>query len=154
MDVHRPVPKNLADVLSWEVERVVQADWTVACDGRRYQLDRQHAALSLVRRRVIVRTLRTGQVQLVYRGQRLQWRLLPAEARRPLPAAPPAAPPAQPKKPRRTTPGPAATHPWRRFGIGVGRNFRRRGARAKQQQRPKPKLKKGTFSPELNRGHF
>src|SRR4029077_14945805 len=77
VDVHREVPRNLKEVLSWEQERVVQGDWTVACAGQRYQLDRQHEALSLVRRKVIVRTLRNGQVQLVYRGQPLKWRTLP-----------------------------------------------------------------------------
>lgn len=165
VDVHRPAPKNLADVLSWEVERVVQADWTVACDGRRYQLDRQYAALSLVRRKVIVRTLRDGQVQLIHRGQRLKWRALPAAVGRPLPTAPKV----PVKKPRRTTIVPAATHPWRRFGFGAGRNFPDRSPRAGGGPLPpvppparaqshnnnrKPKTPKGTFSPEFNRGHF
>src|ERR1019366_6494961 len=51
LDVHRAVPRNLNEVLSWEEERVVQGDWTVACEGKRYPLDRQHEALSLVRRK-------------------------------------------------------------------------------------------------------
>jgi hypothetical protein len=59
-DVHGSVPRQLDEVLSWEVQRVVQGDWTVASGGRWYQLDRQHEALSLVRREVIVRTLRDG----------------------------------------------------------------------------------------------
>ncbi len=117
LDVHRDVPRNLTDVLSWEQERVVQNDWTVACAGQRYQLDKQHEPLSLVRRKVIVRTLRNGPVQLVYRGQRLQWRLLPAATRRPPPSAQPV------KK------SPSPNHPWRRFGIAVGVTFHR-GARA------------------------
>jgi hypothetical protein len=78
LNAHRKNTQQLQAVLSWEVERVVQGDWTVACAGQRYQLDRGHEALSLVRRKVIVRTLRTGRVQLVYRGQPLKWRLLPA----------------------------------------------------------------------------
>ncbi len=77
VDVHRAVPRNLNEVLSWEEERVVQGDWTVACEGKWYQLDRQHEALSLVRRKVIVRTLRDGRVQLVYRGKKLKWRACP-----------------------------------------------------------------------------
>jgi hypothetical protein len=77
VDVHRAVPRNLDAVLSWEEERVVQGDWTVACAGKRYQLDAQHEALSLVRRKVIVRTLRNGRVQVVYRGQPLKWRGAP-----------------------------------------------------------------------------
>jgi len=40
VDVHRGVPRNLNEVLSWEEDRVVQGDWTVACAGKRYQLDR------------------------------------------------------------------------------------------------------------------
>jgi hypothetical protein len=68
LDVHRAVPRNLNEVLSWEEERVVQGDWTVACEGKRYQLDRQHEALSLVRRKVIVRTLRNGRMQVGVSG--------------------------------------------------------------------------------------
>lgn len=33
--VHREVPRNLDEVLSWEEERVVQGDWTGACGGQR-----------------------------------------------------------------------------------------------------------------------
>jgi hypothetical protein len=40
-----------------------------------------------VRRKVIVRTLRNGRVQLVYRGQRLKWRSLPVGAARQRPRA-------------------------------------------------------------------
>jgi hypothetical protein len=120
VDVHRGVPRNLDEVLSWEAERVVQGDWTVACAGKRYQLDRQHEALSLVRRKVIVRTLRNGRVQLVHRGQQLQWRSLPAGAMRT----------ALPVKAKRTKPlktkvekAPSANHPWRRFGVAAGRTY-------------------------------
>src|ERR1035437_6639072 len=73
VDVHRAVPRNWNEVLNWEEERAVQGDWTVACEGKRYQLDRQHEALSLVRRKVIVRTPRNGRVQLVYQGKALKW---------------------------------------------------------------------------------
>lgn len=119
VDVHRSVPRNLNEVLSWEEERVVQGDWTVVCAGVRYQLDRQHEALSLVRRKVIVRTLRNGRVQLVHRGQSLQWRTLPeGPGRKPRPTKP---------KPRPvSTQGktaPSASHPWRRMGVGAGRKF-------------------------------
>jgi len=118
VDVHRDVPRNLNEVLSWEEERVVQGDWTVACAGKRYQLDRQHEKLSLVRRKVIVRTLRNGQVQLVYRGKPLKWRSLPEDTVRKQPLA---------KKQRRvkskTVVKPPASHPWRRLGVAVGRKF-------------------------------
>ena len=113
-DVHRALPRDLDEVLSWEEERVVQGDWTVACGGQWYQLDRQHEALSLVRRKVIVRTLRNGRVQLVYRGGKLKWRALPG---RPLRVQ------AKPAKVRRVVLPPAANHLWRRFGMGVGRKY-------------------------------
>ena len=56
LEPHRGVPRNLNEVLSWEEQRVVQRDWTVACEGQWYQLDRQHEALSLAGRKVVVRT--------------------------------------------------------------------------------------------------
>jgi hypothetical protein len=119
VDVHRAVPRNLDAVLSWEEERVVQGDWTVACAGKRYQLDAQHEALSLVRRKVIVRTLRNGRVQVVYRGQPLKWRELPAGVRRQGPSAKPA----RKVKTKTAVKSPAANHPWRRLGVGAGRKF-------------------------------
>ena len=76
------VPRNLNEVLSWEEERVVQRDWTMACAGKWYQLDRQHEALSLAGRKVVVRTLREGQVQLAYRGSKLKWKELPQRPER------------------------------------------------------------------------
>ena len=95
VDMHRGVPRNLNEVLSWEQERVVQGDWTVACAGKRYQLDRQHQELSLVRRKVIVRTRKAR----------------PEKAN-------------QPKGVKtKTEKAPAASHPWRRDGVGAGRRF-------------------------------
>ena len=123
VDMHREVPRNLNEVLSWEAERVVQSDWTVACEGKRYQLDRQHETLSLVRRKVIVRTLRNGQVQLVYRGQRLKWRSLPVGAAR---KRSPVEPRRKEKEKMKTAPEkqmPVAGHPWRRDGVGAGRKY-------------------------------
>lgn len=123
LDAHRKNTHRLEAVLGWEVERVVQGDWTVACAGQRYQLDRRHEALSLVRRQVIVRTLRNGRVQLVYRGQRLTWRLLPDGAGRkklqPVPRAKAAG--SGPRK--QSEQKPAANHPWRRDGVGAGRKY-------------------------------
>jgi len=118
-DVHRAAPGNLNEVLSWEEERVVSGDWTVACEGKRYQMDRQHEALSLVRRKVIVRTLRDGRVQLVYRGKLLKWRLLPGGGVRKQAAAKPAR--KEQRKPE--VKPPAMNHPWRRDGVGLGRKY-------------------------------
>ena len=112
LDVHRGVPRNLDEVLSWEEERVVQKDWTVACGGKWYQLDPQHEALSLAGRKVVVRTLRDGRVQLAYRGQRLKWRALPERPERLKKIKP-----ARAVRERRP---PAANHPWRRPVLSRG----------------------------------
>jgi len=116
LDAHRGVPRNLDEVLSWEEERVVQRDWTVACEGQWYQLDRQHEALSLSGRKVVVRTLRDGQVQLVYRGRKLKWKQLPKRPARVQPSTP--------SKPVRAIKPPAANHPWRRPLLRAGRSAR------------------------------
>ena len=153
-DVHRGVPRNLDEVLSWEEPRVVQRDWTVACEGRSYQLDRQHEALSLVGRTVVVRRLRDQRVQLVYRAKLLKGRELPSRPARLHPNRPAQAVGA--KRP------PAADHPWRRpllrargaarFGLGdSGRPPLRSGLPSsptpnRRNQEPMPTNKKGTFS--------
>ena len=172
-DVHGGVPRDLAEVLSWEAQRVVQRDWTVAWNGRWFQIDPGHEGLCLAGKAVIVRQLRDGSVQLVKGTQKLGWRELPQRPRR---ASEPRAIQvrAQPAKPQ-------ASHPWRQLGAGVGKEFWRgvkSAARAaRQASRPlrsasatlrppsgawRPGIKrvsarkqtKGTFSPELTRGHF
>jgi hypothetical protein len=72
--------------------------------------------LSLVRRKVIVRTLRNGRVQLVYQGKQLKWRALPEGAMRQQAQA------KRVKTPTAVKP-PSANHLWRRFGMGVERNY-------------------------------
>jgi transposase len=162
LDAHRGLPRNLDEVLSWEEERVVQRDWTVGCEGKWYQLDRQHEALSLAGRKVVVRTLRDGRVQLVYRRQKLQWRELPQRPVRLKQVKPATA--------KGVNQLPGANHPWRRPLLGAGRQFRFgpggfRSASASLRPpcipRPKPgkqanniNQQKGTFSPKLPEGHF
>lgn len=123
-DAHRAVPRNLAEVLNWEEERVVQRDWTVAWEGRWFQIESGHEALCLVGRSVIVRQLRDGTVQLVREGQKLKSRELaqrPVRARRP-----------KPLRTGRSQTKPEAGHPWRQFGTGVGQEFWR-GIKAQAQ---------------------
>ena len=127
-DAHRPVPRDLAEVLSWEEERVVQRDWTVAWQGRWFQIESGHEALCLVGRSVIVRELRNGAMQLIWKKQKLKYRELAA---RPVRAP-------RPKPLRKGAPQtkPAAGHPWRQFGSAVGQEFWRgvqAGARAARQ---------------------
>ena len=77
--------------------------------------------MSLVRRQVIVRTLRDGRVQLVHRGVKLRWLALPA-------------------RPVRSV---------------VAKAERAQAERAAGQRAAGGALgEKGTFSPELEWGHF
>jgi molybdenum-dependent DNA-binding transcriptional regulator ModE len=128
-DAHRPVPRNLGEVLSWEEERVVQRDWTVAWEGRWFQIESGHEALCLMGRSVIVRELRNGTVQLIWKQQRLKYReLAQRPARAPQPKALPKDRP--PTKPQ-------AGHPWRQFGSGVGQEFWR-GVKARARAARQP----------------
>ena len=114
-DAHRAVPRHLTEALNWEQERVVQRDWTVAWEGRWFQIESDHQALCLAGRSVIVRQLRDGTVQLLRDGQKLQCREL---AQRPARAPRPKA------LKRGVSPiKPGAAHPWRQFGTGVGKQF-------------------------------
>jgi molybdenum-dependent DNA-binding transcriptional regulator ModE len=131
-DAHQPVPRDLSEVLSWEEERVVQRDWTVAWQGRWFQIESGHEALCLVGRSVIVRELRNGAVQLIWEKQKLKYRELtqrPVRALRPKQLPKAAAPQSKPE----------AGHPWRQFGSGVGQEFWR-GVKARGQaaRRPSP----------------
>jgi hypothetical protein len=161
-DVHRKAPRNLNEVLSWEEERVVQRDWTVASGGRWYQLDRQHEALSLAGKKVIVRTLRDGAVQLERGGMKLKWTELSGRPQR------------RSLRPSQSRPAkewkPAAAHPWRLGRVARAERLttaRPQGARAKARSSPparsidNPRLGEypnnnnmGTLSPEFLRGHF
>lgn len=116
-DVHRGVPRQLKEVLSWEEERVVQQDWTVSWQGRYFQIAQRHEGLCLAKKTIIVRELRDGTIQLVWKGQKLQWKEL---SERPVRVA-------KPKAPRQSVPvPPAKDHPWRGFGMGAGKEFWRR----------------------------
>jgi len=114
-DVHRPLPGNLDAILSWEEPRVVQRDWTVVHEGKWYQIDKAHERLSLAGRKVMVRTRRSGKVELVYEGKVLRAKALPArpERRRPEPR----------RVGRLGLVKPAAEHPWRRFGVATGKRY-------------------------------
>src|SRR5205823_9172582 len=170
-DVHRAVPRDLKEALSWEEPRLVQADWTVTWKNRYFQIAKEHEGLCLARKNLIVRELRCGRIQLVASSQRLRFKELPA---RPVPR------PVPPKVSRPKSP-PVLNHPWRKLGVGAGVPFWReikKQARAARRQSsgglqstsaslrspsvPRNSAKKntntkngrGTFSPELIRGHF
>jgi transposase len=136
-DLHRRLPRGvrLEEVLCWEEPRLVARDWTVRYQGDYWQIDRRHVRLSLVGQRVVVRTLLDGRRQLLYRGQKLVSCQLPARPQ------PPAAPVIARRQNAAHPHRPATDHPWRQWGIAVGRNFRRgaaQGAGASPPQAPAP----------------
>jgi len=160
-DAHRAIPRELDQVLSWEVERMVQKDWTVVCGGQWYQLDRRHEILSIAGKKVIVRTLRDGTVQLERQGLKLRFQRLPERPQRVVEKQAVAKVVEAPAKP-------ADTHPWRRAWLRGGRAVRAAAAfgmgdsgrpplRSSLPASPIPNAgtaarttnNKGTFSPEL-----
>jgi hypothetical protein len=167
-DVHRAIPRELKEVLSWEEPRLVQQDWTVTWKNRFFQIAREHEGLCLARKNIIVRELRCGGVQLLAGTQRLHFKELPVRPRRLATRI------LKGKSP------PALNHPWRKLGTAVGtpfwRQIKKQGKTARQgsvglqstsaslrspsvplnpaKQNSRATNKKGTFSPELIRGHF
>jgi hypothetical protein len=131
-DVHRGLPRDLAEALCWEEERVVQRDWTVAWNGRWFQIERGHEGLCLAGKAVIVRALRDGSVQLLKEAQKLGWRELPRRPRRVAES--------KTRKNQVETAKPHIGHPWRQFGVGAGKEFWRgikaAGSAARQASRP------------------
>lgn len=114
-DAHRGAPRALNQVLSWEEERVVQKDWTLVFENQWYQLDRQHEPLGLAGKKVVVRTLRDGTVQMERQGVRLRWRRLSARPKRVE---------VKTTQPQKTIPCPVkprGSHPWRRPLLKAGR---------------------------------
>ena len=107
-DVHRRVPRgvDLTLVLSFQEQRVVQADWTVAWRQRWFQLTASNQKLALVGQRVTVCEKLDGELRLRYQGRDLAWEELPE---RPKPSAQP-----RPAKVHKGPWKPAADHPWRR----------------------------------------
>jgi hypothetical protein len=117
-DVHQARPSHLEEILSWEEERVVRKDWTVSWDNRCFQIDAAHEKLALAGRRVLVRLLRSGTVQLLAQGRKLQWKELSAK---------PKAPPPEPRRLGRTRlVKPAKGHPWTDRTPFVGQAFWKR----------------------------
>ena len=151
VDAHRPSARNLDEVLSWEEARVVAKDWTVVWEGRWFQIEAEHEGLSLAGRKVTVRQLRCGKVQLLYEGAKLRWKELPA---RPLRVA---RPPRRMGRIKLVKPGEA--HPWRKDGVASGKEFWRRekarGAKVKRARRQaiagsgKPSLRSGSPTPAM-----
>jgi hypothetical protein len=135
-DVHREIPRELNQVLSWEEERVVQKDWTVVCRQQWYQLDREHEPLGLAGKKIIVRTLRNGLVQLESRGVKLRFRRLSGRPQRRVDKSIEVQ---QIKAPPRAT----REHPWRQPLLRAGRQANRAAALLGMGDSGQPPLRSG-----------
>ena len=131
VDAHRRCELNLNEVLCWEETRVVARDWTVAWNTRWFQIEAEHERLSLVGKKITVRELRDGSLQLLSKGRKLRWKELPARPQRPKP---------EPRRVGRTKGAtPPKAHPWRQDGVGYSQRFwraeRKRGSDGKRANR-------------------
>lgn len=117
-DLHRKVPAGikLDEVLSWEEERHVGQDWTVQWEKKWLQLTKENTGLNLAGKKVTVRQLLDGKLQLLYRGKKLKWKELPGRPQR-----------AREKKGagvgvKNEVKKEPARSPWRSFGIAAGKS--------------------------------
>jgi len=144
-DAHRQGSWNLAEVLSWEEERVLAKDWTVCWQGRWFQIQAEHEPLSLVGRKVMVRRLRGGELQLLYRGKKLAFKELLSRPVRVAPA---------PRRVGRTRLfKPQAQHPWRQDRAAAGKQFwRGEKARGRRVRRARAQAATASSQPSLRSG--
>ena len=72
-DAHRRLPRGmkLAEVLCFQEERTVGQDWCVRYESRWFQIDRKHEPLQLAGKRITVRRLLDGTIQLLQERRRL-----------------------------------------------------------------------------------
>jgi transposase len=102
-DLHRPAPpsRTLDRVFCIRTERTVKRDFTVAHNGKLYQIERATRA-----QKVTVEERLDGTLHLTYHGQELRYR--------PIPRRPSAATPPLPRLQARQSWIPPVDHPWRK----------------------------------------
>jgi transposase len=124
-DLHRRVPRDvdLARVLSFEEERVVQNDWTVRWRNRWFQLTAAKQRWSMVRKRVLVCEQLDGRIRIFYHGRELVWQELPERPERvqhdreESSSKGSACGKQRPDRGGNGTCKPGPDHPWRRFTL-------------------------------------
>ena len=114
-DDHLPSPgvKKLEKVFRLETERVLSNDWVVQHENRFYQVERQSQHHAPTKSKVRVCEKEDGNLEILYREQKLQWKEIAA---RPVPAKRERATPARAVSSAALPPQrkPAPDHPWRR----------------------------------------
>ncbi len=104
LDAHRAPAMELAEVLCPHHERTVGRDWCVQWRGGLLQIDKRHEGLSLAGKRVTLRELPGGEVQVLWQGQLLSQRGLASRPVRPKP---------KPVIVNNRRWKPPASHPWK-----------------------------------------
>jgi transposase len=144
-DAHRQGSWNLKEILSWQEQRVVARDWTVAWQSRWFQIQAEDEKLSLVGRPVTVRRLRCGAVQLLCQGKKLTFKELPTRPNRECP---------EPRRVGRTQViKPEPGHPWRQDRLAVGKKFwREEKAQGRTARRARDQAATASGQPPLRSG--
>lgn len=105
-DLHRRLEagQKLDEILSFQEQRTVSADWCVRWRNRIFQLNRRHEAMGLAGREVTVREKLGGRIELLSQGHKLHWKELKEAPAR-----------AEPRRVIRNNERwvPPAGHPWR-----------------------------------------
>ena len=111
-DYHRTAPgkRELDAIFRLEEERTISKDWVVRYQGRFLQIERQ-SRYAPAGGKVIVSEGREGGLQVLYRGQPVQWREIPAPAPRAQPQSAVDRPAVAIRRKRRR---PASDHPWKK----------------------------------------
>ena len=80
-DAHRRLARGtkLAEVLCFQEERTAGQDWCVRYESRWFQIDRKHEPLQLAGKRITVRRLLDGTIQLLHERTRLTFGELSAQ---------------------------------------------------------------------------
>ena len=111
VDYHRPLEAGmqLRDVFVFDELRRVQNDWTIAWDGRFFQITGPRAQMPKHAERIVVRRRLDGTRVLLRKGRALEFQELPARPRRE-----PIVRPSSPEPTVAQTPWvPPVDHPWR-----------------------------------------
>jgi transposase-like protein len=103
-DLHRPAlhARELDRILCIKEERTVKNDFTIAYDGKLYQIEQATRA-----KKVIVEERLDGSLHITYRGQDLRYRIITERPHRKTPEQPPVLATRKPWTP-------PADHPWRK----------------------------------------
>lgn len=114
VDVHKPLlpGHDLAAILSVQIQRQVQNDFTIQHRNRFYQLEKKQPVRLYRKAEITVQERLDGSMQLVFKNRRLNFKAIEKRSSRPVVPSKAAKTGSASRRPRK----PASTHPWRRYG--------------------------------------